>query len=65
MMGTPASELGGVSATKIRDTRSLLASQFAVGQYEVKFDEWDTCIIDGGCNGYKPPDQGWGGASDR
>ena len=24
------------------------------------FDEWDACAADGGCNGYRPPDQGWG-----
>jgi formylglycine-generating enzyme required for sulfatase activity len=23
------------------------------------FDEWDACAADGGCNGYKPADQGW------
>jgi formylglycine-generating enzyme required for sulfatase activity len=24
------------------------------------FDEWDACVADGGCNGYKPVDEGWG-----
>ena len=24
------------------------------------FDEWDACVADGGCNGYKPDDQDWG-----
>jgi formylglycine-generating enzyme required for sulfatase activity len=28
----------------------------AIGKYEVTFDEWDTCVADGGCNGYQPPD---------
>jgi formylglycine-generating enzyme required for sulfatase activity len=32
---------------------------FAVGKYEVTFDEWDACVRGGGCNGYKP-DRGWG-----
>jgi formylglycine-generating enzyme required for sulfatase activity len=26
----------------------------------VTFDEWDACVADGGCNGYKPADEGWG-----
>jgi formylglycine-generating enzyme required for sulfatase activity len=33
---------------------------FAVGRYSVTFDEWDACVADGGCNGYRPPDEGWG-----
>ena len=37
---------------------------FAVGKFEVTFDEWTTCVSDGGCNGYRPDDMGWG-RSDR
>jgi len=33
---------------------------FAVGKYEVTFDEWDACVADGGCKGHKPGDRGWG-----
>src|SRR5262249_30260931 len=33
---------------------------FAVGRFAVTFDEWDACMADGGCNGYRPEDQGWG-----
>ena len=33
---------------------------FAVGKYEVTFDEWDACVADGGCNGYRPDDEEWG-----
>lgn len=32
---------------------------FAVGKFEVTFAEWDACAADGGCNGYRPKDQGW------
>jgi formylglycine-generating enzyme required for sulfatase activity len=35
-------------------------SGFAIGRYEVTFDEWDACVADGGCNGYRPSDRGWG-----
>ena len=37
-----------------------IARQFAVGQFEVTFDEWDACAADGGCDGYRPSDAGWG-----
>ena len=37
---------------------------FAVGKFEVTFDEWAACVSDGGCNGYRPDDLGWG-RSDR
>ena len=40
--------------------RVTMARQFAVGQFELTFDEWDACVADGGCNGYKPADAGWG-----
>ena len=33
---------------------------FAVGQYDVTFDEWDACVADGACFGYRPDDHGWG-----
>lgn len=33
---------------------------FAVGRHEVTFEEWDACVSGGGCNGYSPPDEGWG-----
>ena len=33
---------------------------FAVGVYEVTFDEWDACVRGGGCRGYEPDDEGWG-----
>ena len=33
---------------------------FAVGVYEVTFGEWDACVTDDGCGGYRPSDEGWG-----
>ena len=36
------------------------AQPFAVGKFAVTFDEWDACVADGGCGGYRPADQGWG-----
>jgi formylglycine-generating enzyme required for sulfatase activity len=59
MMGSPAGEPDRFS-NEDPQHKVTIASQFAVGRYELRFDEWDACIADGGCNGYKPPDQGWG-----
>jgi formylglycine-generating enzyme required for sulfatase activity/cyclophilin family peptidyl-prolyl cis-trans isomerase len=36
------------------------AKPFAVGRFAVTFDEWDACVADGGCNGYRPWDRDWG-----
>jgi formylglycine-generating enzyme required for sulfatase activity len=33
---------------------------FEVGRYEVTFAQWDACVAGGGCNGYRPNDEGWG-----
>jgi formylglycine-generating enzyme required for sulfatase activity len=40
--------------------RVKFARQFAVGEFALTFDEWDACVADGGCNGYRPGDAGWG-----
>lgn len=34
-----------------------IAKPFAVGKFEVTFEEWDACVADGGCNGHRPADQ--------
>jgi formylglycine-generating enzyme required for sulfatase activity len=36
-----------------------IAHPFAVGKFEVTFDEWDACVAAGGCD-HKPADEGWG-----
>ena len=33
-----------------------IAQPLAVGRYEVTFDEWDTCVAEGGCNGHRCPE---------
>lgn len=33
--------------------------EFAVGVYEVTFDEWDLCVAEGACT-HRPEDEGWG-----
>jgi formylglycine-generating enzyme required for sulfatase activity len=59
LMGSPADELGRQSQEDPQHGVTF-AGEFAVGQFAVTFDEWDACAADGGCNGYKPSDQGWG-----
>jgi formylglycine-generating enzyme required for sulfatase activity len=58
-MGSPANELGHGSQEGPQH-RLTFAQQFAVGEFALTFDEWDACVADGGCNGYRPPDRGWG-----
>ncbi|MGD0026303.1 MAG: SUMF1/EgtB/PvdO family nonheme iron enzyme [Xanthobacteraceae bacterium] len=58
-MGSPASELGR-NDKEAPQQLVTFARQFAVERFEVTFDEWDACVADGGCNGYRPNDAGWG-----
>jgi formylglycine-generating enzyme required for sulfatase activity len=58
-MGSPANEPARTTDESPQHIVAF-ARQFAVGKYELTFDEWDACVDDGGCNGYKPSDVGWG-----
>jgi formylglycine-generating enzyme required for sulfatase activity len=42
-----------------------IAHRFAVGRYPVTFGEWDFCTHVGGCDGYRPYDEGWGSGRRR
>ena len=59
-MGSPSSE-SGRNGDEGPQRRVEISSPFAVGVYEVTFAEWDACASDGGCRGYHPDDEGWGG----
>jgi formylglycine-generating enzyme required for sulfatase activity len=59
MMGSPDGESGRVSTEGPRH-RIDFAQPFSAGRYAVTFDEWDACTADGGCNAYRPDDEGWG-----
>ena len=61
MMGSPASEKGR-NADEGPQRSVTIGKPFAVGRFAVTFDEWDACVADQGCNGYKPSDHGWGRA---
>jgi formylglycine-generating enzyme required for sulfatase activity len=58
-MGSPESEQSRSSDESPQHVVTF-ARQFAVGRFALTFDEWDACVADGGCNRYKPSDQGWG-----
>jgi formylglycine-generating enzyme required for sulfatase activity len=58
VMGSPDNEPG-----RGRDEgpqREVSVAPFAMGKFEVTFSQWDACLAGGGCNGYSPPDGGWG-----
>jgi formylglycine-generating enzyme required for sulfatase activity len=58
-MGSPESEPGREPNEGPQHTVTF-AQKFAVGRFSLTFDEWDACAADGGCNGYRPPDNDWG-----
>ena len=58
-MGSRSGELGR-TADEGPQHAVTFAQQFAVGRFELTFDEWDACVADNGCNGYKAESEGWG-----
>jgi formylglycine-generating enzyme required for sulfatase activity len=58
-MGSPSDEPRRVNNEGPQHNVTI-SKPFAVGRYAVTFDEWDACVTDGGCNGYRPDDKGWG-----
>ena len=61
-MGSPSTETGRAGDEGPAHVVAI-AKSFAAGKYEVTFAEWDACVVGGGCNGYRPADQGWGRGS--
>ena len=59
LMGSPPDDLFADSSERPYHPVTI-AEPFAVGRYEVTFDEWDACVADGGCNCYEPEDEDWG-----
>ena len=58
LMGAPESERDSDSGEL--PVHAVTVPSFAVGVYEVTFDEWDACVAGGGCDGYRPYDRNWG-----
>ena len=40
--------------------RVIIERPFAVGKFEVTFEEWDSCVAERGCRRYRPDDLDWG-----
>jgi formylglycine-generating enzyme required for sulfatase activity len=59
-IGSPQSEGERDKFNESPQHEVTFARPFAAGKYAVTFDEWDDCVADGGCNGFKPDDRGWG-----
>jgi len=57
-MGSPASEPERDDNEGPQHRVNIRA--FAMGKTTVTFAQWDACVADGGCNGYRPDDKGWG-----
>jgi formylglycine-generating enzyme required for sulfatase activity len=57
-MGSPEGEKG--RSPDEGPQHKVAIPEFALGQYEVTFDEWNACVKGGGCKGYEPSDNGWG-----
>jgi formylglycine-generating enzyme required for sulfatase activity len=64
MMVVPAGEftMGSPPAEQQAEAqhRVTIATPFAVSTFEITFDDWDTCVRDGGCDNVRPNDEGWG-----
>lgn len=58
LMGSPASEEG--RSDNEGPQQKVQVAAFAVARHETSFAEWDACVADGGCDGYRPGDRGWG-----
>ena len=60
MMGSPADEPQRNRSEGPQ--REVSIQTFALAKFETRFDEWDTCLAEGGCS-HRPSDRGWGGGA--
>jgi len=69
LMGSTSAEIEALTkGGKAREPKSegpqrkvTIARPFAVGKFEVTFDEWEACVAGGGCTSNpRPSDKGWG-----
>jgi len=56
MMGSPDSESGRVGNEG--PLHSVTVAPFVTSRSEITFADWDACLADGGCGGYRPGDTG-------
>jgi len=59
LMGAAKSEKGHQAAEEPQHAVTV-ASPLAVSKFEITFDDFEACALEGGCNNYRPQDGGWG-----
>jgi formylglycine-generating enzyme required for sulfatase activity len=59
IMGSPKDEARR-DANEGPQREVVIPTAFEIGKYEVTFNDWNTCVVGGGCRGYRPDDGGWG-----
>lgn len=59
LIGSPPSEKGR-KPNEGPQRKVSITRPFAIGKFEVTFDQWDACVADGGCDGKKLSDNAWG-----
>jgi formylglycine-generating enzyme required for sulfatase activity len=60
MMGALRGDEAGRSSDEGPVHEVHILRPFAVSKYPITFEEWDSAVTAGGCNGHKPDDEGWG-----
>ena len=53
-------DLSGEGIDSEKPVHTVTIEPFELGKFEVTFAQWDACVDDGGCGGYRPDDEGWG-----
>ena len=59
LMGASKAEKGHQPAEEPQHEVTV-AAPLAISKYEVTFDEWEACALEGGCANHRPQDSGWG-----
>jgi formylglycine-generating enzyme required for sulfatase activity len=59
LMGAAKAEKGRQAAEEPQHEVTV-AAPFAISEFEITFDEWEACALEGGCANYRPQDSGWG-----
>ena len=58
-MGAPSGEPGR-RPSEGPAHKVYIKRPFAVSKFEITYDQWQTCTLEGGCKNYRPKDAGWG-----
>lgn len=59
LMGAAKSETGHQPAEEPQHEVTV-AAPLAISKFEITFDEWEACALEGGCANHRPQDGGWG-----